>query len=181
MTDEAEKEIARLRTIIDCYAASSAAAAAELKRLRAEAHVNWRDHIRPPDDFDRAIAAATDEAWGMSNETPTTAPAADGTDWPTSGAAVAWAVVCGSTEEIDCEFIYPDEATAGDVALESNGGVVPLYRHPQPVVAENATTTLTDAERHALRDAAESFEYDDDDPDCARVAVILRGLLERTK
>lgn len=150
MTDEAEKEIARLRTIIDCYAASSAAAAAELKRLRAEAHVNWRDHIRPPDDFDRAIAAATDEAWGISNETPTTAPAADGTDWPTSGAAVAWAVVSDSTEEIDCEFIYPDEATAGDVALESNGRVVPLYRHPQPVVAENATTTLTDEEREAV-------------------------------
>lgn len=170
MTDEAEKEIARLRTIIDCYAASSAAAAAELKRLRAEAHANWRDHIRPPDDFDRALAAATDKAWGIS-ETPTTAPAADGTDWPTSGAAVAWAVVSDSREEIDCEFIYPDEATAGDVALESNGGVVALYRQPQP--------PLTDAEREAVRDAAESFEYDDQDAECARVAVTLRGLLAR--
>lgn len=84
---------------------------------------------------------------------------------------VAFAVVSDGTEQIDCEFVYPDEATAGDVALESNGGVVALYRQPQP--------TITDAERHALRDAAESFEYDDDDADCARVAATLRGLLER--
>lgn len=119
MTDEAEKEIARLRTIIDCYAASSAAAAAELKRLRAEAHANWRDHIRPPDDFDRALAAATDEAWGIN------------------------------------------DTDRGD--------------------AEIACLRLTDAEREAVRDAAESFEYDDQDAECARVAVTLRGLLERTK
>jgi hypothetical protein len=37
---------------------------------------------------------------------------------------VAWAVVSDSTEQIDCEFVYPDETTAGDVALDSNGGVV---------------------------------------------------------
>lgn len=140
MTDEAEKEIARLRTIIDCYAASSAAAAAELKRLRADAKTN----------------------------TPTTVPAADG---PTSGAAVAWAVVSDSLEEIDCEFIYPDEATAGDVALDINGGVVPLYRQPQP--------TLTDEEREAVKSAIWDYEQNDDDDGCASMVATLRGLLER--
>lgn len=135
------------------------------KEKRAEVSDSWRDHIRPPDDFDRAIAAATDEAWGIS-ETPTTAPAADGTDWPTSGAAVAWAVVSDSREEIDCEFIYPDEATAGDVALDINGGVVPLYRQPQP--------TLTDAERGAIKEASEFYVG-------TRTGVALGGLLERLK
>lgn len=53
---------------------------------------------------------------------------------------VAWAVVSDSTEEIDCEFVYPDPSTAGDVALDINGGVVPLYRSP----------TLTDEEREAV-------------------------------
>lgn len=51
---------------------------------------------------------------------------------------VAWAVTpTGKHAEIDCEFIYPDAATAGDVALGCAGVVVPLYRHQQP--------TLTDA------------------------------------
>lgn len=47
---------------------------------------------------------------------------------------VAWAVVSDSNEEIDCEFIYPDEATAGDVAIGIEGKVVPLYAHPPHVV-----------------------------------------------
>lgn len=47
--------------------------------------------------------------------------------------------------------------------------------------AEIERLRLTDAERYALRDAAESFEFDDDDKDCARVAATLRGLLERMK
>ena len=47
---------------------------------------------------------------------------------------VAWAVTPqGRDDEIDCEFIYPDEATAGDVAADW-GVVVPLYRHPRATV-----------------------------------------------
>ena len=48
---------------------------------------------------------------------------------------VAWAVTPrGNNEEIDCEFIYPSAATAGDVALGCDGVVVPLYRHQQPTL-----------------------------------------------
>jgi hypothetical protein len=46
----------------------------------------------------------------------------------------------GKREEIDCEFVYPSAATAGDVALDAGGVVVPLYRSP----------TLTDEEREAI-------------------------------
>jgi hypothetical protein len=56
---------------------------------------------------------------------------------------VAWAVTpTGKDGEIDCEFVYPSAATAGDVAIGCNGVVLPLYRHPQP--------TLTDEEREAI-------------------------------
>ena len=61
MTDEAEKEIARLRTIIDCYAASSAAAAAELKRLRADAKTNTPTTV-PAADWPTSGAAVGTEA-----------------------------------------------------------------------------------------------------------------------
>jgi hypothetical protein len=70
---------------------------------------------------------------------------------------VAWAVTPrGNNEEIDCEFVYPSAATAGDVALSCNGVVVPLYR----------ALTLTDEEREAIGRA---------------VIATIRGLLERTK
>jgi hypothetical protein len=59
---------------------------------------------------------------------------------------VAWAVTpTGKDAEIDCEFIYPSAATAGDVAIGCSGVVVPLYSHSQP--------TLTDEEREAIRRA----------------------------
>jgi hypothetical protein len=90
---------------------------------------------------------------------------------------VAWAVTpTGKDEEIDCEFVYPDAATAGDVALGCNGVVVPLYRQP----------TLTDAERAALRDAIGFYINEwgatndlvvNDSPICRT----LRGLLERLR
>ena len=38
---------------------------------------------------------------------------------------------------------------------------------------------LTDAEREALADAAEAYEYDRDDSQCVKIAATLRGLLER--
>jgi hypothetical protein len=62
---------------------------------------------------------------------------------------VAWAVTPkGKREEIDCEFVYPSAATAGDVALGCNGVVVPLYR----------STALTDEEREAIAGAI-AFEH----------------------
>jgi hypothetical protein len=96
-----------------------------------------------------------------------------------SNEPVAWAVTPrGDNEEIDCEFIYPDPAIAGDVALgaldgESDAVVVPLYRQPQP--------TLTDAEREAVE-----WSINDqiagghqDHPTVKAVIATLRGLLER--
>jgi hypothetical protein len=41
--------------------------------------------------------------------------------------------------------------------------------------------TLTDAERKAIREAADAYALDDLDSDCDRIAATLRGLLERTK
>jgi hypothetical protein len=38
---------------------------------------------------------------------------------------------------------------------------------------------LTDEEREAIASAAESYAYNDDDEDCARVAATLRGVIER--
>jgi hypothetical protein len=81
---------------------------------------------------------------------------------------VAWAVVSDSREEIDCEFVYPDKATAGDVALDINGGLVPLYRQPQ--------ATLTDAEREAIH-----WVIGDVADITWPVEETLRGLLERLK
>jgi hypothetical protein len=78
---------------------------------------------------------------------------------------VAWAVTPkGKQEEIDCEFVYPCEATAGDVALGCNGVVVPLYRYP----------TLTDEEWGAI-----AYYIGTGGPD--KVDATLRKLLERTK
>jgi hypothetical protein len=82
---------------------------------------------------------------------------------------VAWAVTSqGRAEEIDCEFVYPSAATAGDVALDAGGVVVPLYRSP----------TLTDEEREAVAYFA-AFHSSPRESD-ANAAATLRGLLERT-
>lgn len=40
--------------------------------------------------------------------------------------------------------------------------------------------TLTDAERQAVREAADAYAENDDDADCERIAVTLRGLLNRS-
>jgi hypothetical protein len=83
---------------------------------------------------------------------------------------VAWAVTpTGKDEEIDCEFIYPSAATAGDVALGCSGVVVPLYRHQQP--------TLTDDEEDAVRLAYNQLRI----IHAGNAAATLRALLERTK
>jgi hypothetical protein len=84
------------------------------------------------------------------------------------GEPVAWAVTpTGKDGEIDCEFVYPCEATAGDVALGCNGVVVPLYRYH----------TLTDEEREALARVADDASY----RAMERTERVVRGLLERTK
>ena len=40
--------------------------------------------------------------------------------------------------------------------------------------------TLTDAEREAIREAADAYESNNGDADCERIAATLRGLLART-
>ena len=40
---------------------------------------------------------------------------------------------------------------------------------------------LTDAERRAVREAADAYEQNNGDADCERIAAALRGLLDRTK
>jgi hypothetical protein len=83
----------------------------------------------------------------------------------------AWAVTpTGKDGEIDCEFVYPCEATAGDVALGCNGVVVPLYRQP----------TLTDEEWEAVWLAIGMFaEGPEHIKRHEEMADALRGLLER--
>lgn len=39
---------------------------------------------------------------------------------------------------------------------------------------------LTDAEREAIREAADAYAWNNDDADCERIERVLRGLLERT-
>jgi hypothetical protein len=73
----------------------------------------------------------------------------------------------GKGGEIDCEFVYPCEATAGDVALGCNGVVVPLYRYP----------TLTDEEREAIRNVLHHIATKADY--LQREDYHLRSLLER--
>jgi hypothetical protein len=81
---------------------------------------------------------------------------------------VAWAVTPrGNNEEIDCEFVYPSAATAGDVALSCNGVVVPLYLQQQP--------TLTDKEWEQIKDITQYLS----DHDCDDWVDTLRGVLNR--
>ncbi len=40
--------------------------------------------------------------------------------------------------------------------------------------------TLTDEEREAIREAVGAYNDNDDDEECARIAVTLHGLLKRT-
>jgi len=56
--------------------------------------------------------------------------------------------------------------------VEAFGGPLMPFDPPQPL-------TLTDAERQAIREAADAYALNDDDPDCERIERALRGLLER--
>jgi hypothetical protein len=116
---------------------------------------------------------ASDQEHRMTDETKPQGSAAMSPASAGSHAAVAWAVTpTGKDGEIDCEFVYPCEATAGDVALGCNGVVVPLYRQ----------STLTDEEREAVAAAIKSLL--DDPYDGAPIsphAATLRNLLERMK
>lgn len=47
------------------------------------------------------------------------------------------------------------------------------------VIRSGDVAALTEAERHALTDAAEAYEYDRDDSECVKIAATLRALLER--
>jgi hypothetical protein len=49
----------------------------------------------------------------------------------------------------------------------------------QTVDSWNVKLTLTDEEREAVEAAANGYELDGDDDECASTAATLRGLLER--
>jgi hypothetical protein len=49
----------------------------------------------------------------------------------------------------------------------------------EEAAAEIARLRLTDAEREAVEAAANGYELDGDDDECASTAATLRGLLER--
>ena len=48
------------------------------------------------------------------------------------------------------------------------------------VAAGMAALRLTDAEREAVKEAADAYGDNNDDEGCARIETALRGLLERT-
>jgi hypothetical protein len=56
-------------------------------------------------------------------------------------------------------------------------------KHAEPSTPGEGTRqgecTLSNAERRALREAAEAYAENDGDADCERIAATLRGLLER--
>lgn len=122
------------------------------------------------------------------------APAADGTDWPTSRAGpVAWVVALGGDGLIiDGIFLrkaQADEACAWRNEHTSYGArIIPLYEesHSCPHVVGRTTQycsltpfTLTDKEREAIKEAVLGYSENDDDDECASIAATLRSLLER--
>lgn len=135
MMDKAAAEIERLLVAIAAYAASSKAAAKEIARLRGGANTN----------------------------TPTTAPAADGTDWPTSGAAVGSKAMTTDEKDVLTSVLLSEIGTA----QKYNSLVFDLQ-------AEIARLRLTDAEREAVEEAIRRLWGFD-------IAATLRGLLERLK
>jgi hypothetical protein len=153
MTDEKLRRILedkKLRMMLE-----EASPQQEIERLRDEiARLRLTDAERRGMD--------TDNTQGVNEPSPASAG---------SHAAVAWAVTpTGKDGEIDCEFVYPCEATAGDVALGCNGVVVPLYRYP----------TLTDEEWEAVWLAIGMFaEGPEHIKRHEEMADALRGLLER--
>ena len=86
---------------------------------------------------------------------------------------IAWAVLLADGDRIYDVYAIEEEAKAIDEAVTGNHGVVPLYRSPQPM--------LTDAEQLAIAWAArEADEWDEDDtPEVAAYAEVLRGLAKR--
>ena len=46
-------------------------------------------------------------------------------------------------------------------------------------MTQDKADAITDAERQAIREAADAYALNNDDPDCERIERVLRGLLER--
>jgi hypothetical protein len=85
------------------------------------------------------------------------APAADGTDWPTSGAGPARKGSVESRETVACPYVT---------------GTVTRYCTLTPF-------TITDKEREAIKEAIWGYSQNDDDDECASIAATLRSLLAR--
>lgn len=52
-------------------------------------------------------------------------------------------------------------------------------RDGSQVVTVTIDAALTDAERQAIKEAADDYEQNNGDPDCERIADTLHGLLDR--
>lgn len=88
---------------------------------------------------------------------------------------VAWAVTpTGKDEQIDCEFVYPSAATAGDVALGCDGVVVPLYREPKPALTASERKAIEKLLRLLREDYFAGRSYHS-----VEIAAVIDGILER--
>jgi hypothetical protein len=74
------------------------------------------------------------------------------------------------------DVVWTDRDEAEKYCLGAYPGtaeVVPIYRHPQPV--------LTDAERDAIWTVAEAYAENGGDPESERIASVMQGLWQRTR
>lgn len=54
-----------------------------------------------------------------------------------------------------------------------------LVRFQDKVIRSGDVACLTQAERQAIKEAADAYEQNNGDPDCERIADTLHGLLDR--
>lgn len=67
---------------------------------------------------------------------------------------------------------------AETMPLDADGKVA-LLETLQDALAEIASLRLSDAEREAIKEAADAYEQNNGDSDCERIADTLHGLLDR--
>lgn len=74
-------------------------------------------------------------------------------------------------------WVYFVEAVPASDIMDEAAAEIERLRNGSLVVCE--TVRLTDAEREAVEAAANGYELNGDDDECASTAATLRGLLER--
>lgn len=75
-------------------------------------------------------------------------------------------------------------AQGDDGSFSEESYVRAAYRWADAMLRERGVRaevsfTLTDAERQAIKEAADAYEQNNGDPDCERIADTLHGLLDR--